>query len=223
MKKFKARKFHLVVEDPNLRLRWHSTKNPDLNPHILTAGSGKSAVFLCPFCGYEYTSVIRRAAKCPACTGRVATSENCLAATNPEILHEWDFEYNGDLTPYNITKNTTKVIGLKCSTCSNSYQKKVHLWVLGERCPYCAGKKIDKSKSLAVKHPDVAADWDFERNGEVTPYDVLPKSHFMAWWKGKCGHVWQTMVFNRTAIIVRESHTYYGTGCPICAGQTKET
>jgi hypothetical protein len=212
---YKHDKVNTVADDPVLGPRWHQIKNPGLDPHVLTTGSGKRANFKCPCCDHEYTAIIRRADKCPVCTGRVATPETSLAATHPEILKEWDDEFNGDLTPHSITKHTTRLIGLKCPV-GHLYQTKVHLWALGNRCPYCAGKKVDKNLSLAIQYPKVAAEWDTEKNGKITPFDVLPKSRMMAWWKCACGHSWRTKVYNRTNVRKIASYTYHGSGCPVC-------
>jgi hypothetical protein len=132
---------------------------------------------------------------------------------------QWDAAFNGDLTPHSITKHTTRLIGLKCPV-GHLYQTKVHLWALGNRCPYCAGKLVDKNLSLAIQYPKVAAEWHPIKNGKLTPTDVLPKSNKMAWWKCQYGHAWQARIFSRTSTIKHERKTYHGTGCPICARST---
>ena len=217
---YKYDKQNTVASDPVLGPKWHPTKNPGLDPHKLTTGSGKKATFLCS-CGHEYVAIIRRAGKCPVCTGRVATPQNCLATTHPGILKEWDNDNNGSNTPYNLTKNTTTLINLKCAN-GHSYQAHVHWWVRGRRCPYCDGKKVDIKDSLAAKYPDVAKEWDQERNGDLTPTEVLPKSNVKAWWKCRYGHSWKARIFSRTGILKRGNYTYHGTGCPICARSSIE-
>ena len=213
---YKHDKVNTVADDPVLGPRWHQIKNPGLDPHVLTTGSGKRANFKCPCCDNEYTAIIRRADKCPVCTGRVATPETSLAATHPEILKEWDEEANGDLTPHNLTKHTTKLIHLICGK-GHSYTVKVNWWARGRRCPYCAGQKVHVDDSLGAKHPKLSEEWHQERNGDLTPKDVLPKSHVMVWWKCRYGHNWQARIFSRTTTIKRGHKTYQGTGCPICA------
>ena len=59
---------------------------------------------------------------------------------------------------------------------------------------------------LIVTHPEIAAEWS-DKN-DLTPNDVTAGSHYRAWWKGKCGHEWQTLVGNRI-------HAH-ASGCPYC-------
>ena len=61
--------------------------------------------------------------------------------------------------------------------------------------------------SLAEKHPELAAEWS-ERNLPLTPMQISYGSKKLVWWKGSCGHEWQTSVKARSA----------GERCPICVG-----
>lgn len=61
--------------------------------------------------------------------------------------------------------------------------------------------------SLLEKYPDLAEQWS-ERNGNLTPDKITYGSNKKVWWKGKCGHEWDTSVKARTS----------GEQCPICAG-----
>ena len=60
--------------------------------------------------------------------------------------------------------------------------------------------------SLSKVHPELIPEWS-ERNLPVTPDDVSYGSNKVFWWKGSCGHEWQTSVKARHA----------GEKCPICA------
>lgn len=65
-------------------------------------------------------------------------------------------------------------------------------------------------KSLASEHPDIANEWDHERNGNLRPETVAPKSNKIVHWKcQKFSHQWSTSVASRTN----------GSGCPICANR----
>ncbi len=61
--------------------------------------------------------------------------------------------------------------------------------------------------SLAEKHPELVAEWS-ERNLPLTPMQISYGSKKLVWWKGSCGHEWQTSVKARSA----------GERCPICVG-----
>ena len=53
-------------------------------------------------------------------------------------------------------------------------------------------------KSLAKMHPELIPEWS-AKNLPVTPDDVSYGSNKIYWWKGTCGHEWQTSVNARHA------------------------
>ena len=63
-------------------------------------------------------------------------------------------------------------------------------------------------RTLAQTDPALAAQWHPTLNGSLTPSDVIPSSRRKVWWKGPCGHEWETSPENRRR----------GSGCPYCSG-----
>lgn len=61
--------------------------------------------------------------------------------------------------------------------------------------------------SIAKMRPALVAEWS-EKNMPITPDDVSYGSNKLYWWKGSCGHEWQTSAKARAK----------GEGCPICSG-----
>ena len=60
--------------------------------------------------------------------------------------------------------------------------------------------------------PEIAKEWNREKNGNLLPEDVLSGSGKKVWWKcSKCGYEWQTAVHLRTG--------KNQTGCPICSAK----
>ena len=43
----------------------------------------------------------------------------------------------------------------------------------------------------------LAAEWNYEKNGSLTPEMVLPYSHKKVWWKCEKGHSWRTAIYSR--------------------------
>ena len=79
----------------------------------------------------------------------------------------------------------------------------------GKHCPYDIGRAVCPCNDLAHNHPEVAAEWDWEANGERTPETVTASSNTKAAWRcGLCGHRWTAVVMSRTRM---------GAGCPQCA------
>ena len=82
----------------------------------------------------------------------------------------------------------------------------------GTGCPYKAGRAVCHCNDLAHNHPEVAAEWDWEANGDRTPETVAARSHFKAAWRcGLCGHKWTARVMDRT----------HGSGCPRCGREAR--
>lgn len=64
--------------------------------------------------------------------------------------------------------------------------------------------------SLAVTHPQIAAQWDPEGNGELTPRHVRPDASKPVWWRCPLGDSFEAAPGQRTG---------RGRGCPFCAGK----
>ena len=60
---------------------------------------------------------------------------------------------------------------------------------------------------LATTHPEIAAEWDYERNGGLNPTNVVAGSSKRVWWRCPEGHAWQAIIYRRKA---------GGGSCPVC-------
>ena len=69
--------------------------------------------------------------------------------------------------------------------------------------------KVTDERNLAVVNPGLASEWHPEKNGDIRPEDVRPKSNRKIWWRCSKGHEWQASVSSRTS----------GNGCPYCYGR----
>ena len=63
------------------------------------------------------------------------------------------------------------------------------------------------NNSLAEVRPELVPEWS-EKNLPLTPDDITFGSNKKVWWRGACGHEWQTSVKARSN----------GEKCPICSG-----
>lgn len=65
-----------------------------------------------------------------------------------------------------------------------------------------------RGRSLQDLFPDIASEWDYDKNDLLLPTQVTAYSGLRVYWKCKtCGHSWRTDIASRAS----------GTGCPICA------
>ena len=132
---------------------------------------------------------------------------------NAELMAEWDWEKNNEFgfDPIFLTCGSKKKVWWKCQK-GHSYEAQIKNRVSGNGCSYCAGKKVLKGyNDLATFYPQVAAEWNYKRNGDLTPATVTFASNKKVWWKCKnCGGEYESYINNRTRKDV---------GCPYCAGQ----
>ena len=93
--------------------------------------------------------------------------ENSIFLVRPELLKEWDFEKN-------ILEHTLATKGMMnkaywiCTKCGSSYHSAIYARANGQDCPYCAGKKVNHTNSLASLMPHIAELWDYNKN-KVSP------------------------------------------------------
>ena len=137
--------------------------------------------------------------------------EFCMLHERTNLLKEWDESRNFPLTPDTVSYGSKKKVWWTCEN-GHSWQTTVHVRSEGSGCPYCTGRKVLPGfNDLGTLYPDVAAQWDREKNGSLSPRDVSTGSKIRIWWRCPEGHSWQSPVASRTA---------WGHGCPVCAGKT---
>ena len=181
----------LSVEFPNLVSEWHSVKN-ELTPDKVTAGSGQKVWWKCQKCNHEWEAAIEnralRGTGCPVCAGRVVLKGyNDLAALNPELAAEWDYDKNV-LNPTEVTAHSCKIVWWICHKCGRSWQATINSRSNGVGCicdeiqrrvrtlmKNALGKKPETGRSLAEKNPTAAKQWHPTKNGDLTPHDQSAK------------------------------------------------
>ena len=198
--------------------QWHPTKNGDLTPQMVTAGSTKKVWWQCDK-GHEYQASIlnrKHGTKCPVCRGKLAIpGVNDLASACPELVSEWHPELNRDLTPEMVTAKSNKEVWWRCEH-GHEWQAMIRSRADGYgRCPTCRELKRVKKPArieynkLATVNPTLAAQWNYEKNGDLTPEKVTAGSSKIVWWRCEHGHEWQARILNRSN----------GTGCPVCTNR----
>ena len=68
---------------------------------------------------------------------------------------------------------------------------------------------IEKENSLLFSNPEVAKEWDYEKNGKLKPEHFAANSNKKVWWKCSNGHEWQAAIGTRNK----------GHSCPYCSGR----
>lgn len=218
-------RYNIEVICPELIKFWHPTKNGDLRPSDVSVRSVKKIWWKCskgP--DHEWFSSPRKlydlathtVLGCPFCGNRMVSVTNSLATLYPDIASQWHPTKNGSVLPSQILPNSSFNAWWKCSNGED------HVWrrMVSHRvyprspnegkCPFC--QKVDlRSQSLAVCRPDLAKEWDYALNGDLTPFMVTKSSSKRVWWVCENGHHYQSTIYNRGST--------HNTGCPICLGR----
>ncbi|MCP5107355.1 MAG: zinc-ribbon domain-containing protein [bacterium] len=134
------------IAHPDLVKQWHPTKNGDLKPDKVTAGSDLEVWWVCDQ-GHEWLAVVRSrcvGVECPYCSGRIPSEDYNLKVINPAVAKEWHPTKNGDLTPNNILPFSTKIVWWVCEN-GHEWQAPVarrnH-----SNCPHCHRERLAGSK-----------------------------------------------------------------------------
>lgn len=205
-----SKEYCLAASNPPLARLWHPLKN-SCTAEQIAPYSNKKVWWKCEK-GHEWEASPgqmqgRGAEKaCPYCNNRKVWAGNSLAYLAPELAADWHPDRNAPLTPEQVFPWSSKRVWWKC--------KKGHEWqttpakrhLRGDGCPYCSGHRASAENCLAAIHPEIAKEWDGEKNAPLTPQDVTPGSGKRVWWKCKQGHTWQSTVDGRI----------HSKGCPVC-------
>lgn len=129
---------------------------------------------------------------CPFCGGRRLHKLDSFAQWGVDNVCEdflekyWDYEKNGELDPWEISKGCIKKAYIKCQNKEHhqSYLVAVSMFIYYEtRCPYCcnAGGKVHPIDSLGSVHPETIELWS--NKNKKTPLKYSPKSKQSVYWK----------------------------------------
>ena len=91
-----------------------------------------------------------------------ANIANCLQTIYPEIAHEWNYKKNA-LTPFEVLPGSSKKVWWTCRK-GHNYECIISGRTRGNGCPYCANKKADMENCLQTVYPNIALEWDYNKN-----------------------------------------------------------
>jgi len=131
---------------------------------------------------------------------------NSLAIKCPELVREWHPSRNGDLKPDFVPYRSNMKVWWQCEK-GHEWPAVISSRVSGNGCPVCANTVVVRGvNDLATTNPKLASEWHPTKNGILKPNDVSAGSETRVWWKGKCGHEWEAVIYSRKT-----------NGCPYCS------
>ncbi|WP_159601288.1 zinc-ribbon domain-containing protein [Agromyces humi] len=194
-----------------LAAEWHPTLNGTLDVASILPMSGRKVWWLCGR-GHTWEAKVSRRSQgsgCPVCAGKqVLPGVNDLATRFPRVAAEWHHERNGTLTASEVFPMSKKTAWWQCGH-DHEWEAAIADRTGGAGCPVCAGRRVVAGvNDLGTSHPEIAVQWNTERNRGLTPQMVTAGSGRYVHWICADGHTWEAVVISRTL----------GSGCPACAG-----
>ncbi|MGH3574045.1 MAG: zinc-ribbon domain-containing protein [Pseudonocardiaceae bacterium] len=141
----------LALQRPDLAAQWHPTRNGDLGPEDVPAGTERKVWWQCAE-GHEWQAQlydrVAGGRGCPFCakgSSAVAHGQS-LADLHPDVAERWHPSRNGELRPDHVRAGSSRKVWWKCSSGPDHEWEatSASLTTQGRRsstrgCPYCAG------------------------------------------------------------------------------------
>ncbi|WP_369899769.1 zinc-ribbon domain-containing protein [Bacillus manliponensis] len=134
-----------------------------------------------------------------------------------KLLSEWHPTKNEGIDRNEITYGSYEFIWWICSE-GHEWGATIYERMKKRECPKCLRKKKTEErmaekeekqpKTLIEADPELAKQWDFEKNDFIAPDDVSLDERKYRWWKCSRGHSWEDSINSR----YQEKST-----CPYCA------
>lgn len=182
---------------PHLVEEWHPTKNGDLTPWNVLAGSKRQAFWRCKKNKrHVWLAIIKARANlgsgCPDCH-----DERLLDLRRyPKVLALLDHKKNKFIDPHRTSVNLP--MWWRCNKGPD------HSWPQRFKptlnCPFCRNWKVSVTNSLATLYPKIAKQLHPTRNGNITADKICAYTNKKFHWRCPINlhHIWEAAVHNRT-------------------------
>ncbi len=202
-----------------LLLEWDYEKNGSIDPLTIADHSNKKFYWICPKGHPSYLMPVTKRTLghgCPVCSNhKIIKGINDFETTDPELMQEWFWEENDKEgnDPNTFSSGSSRLAWWKCKKCGNAWRASVsNRTRIHSGCPYCANLKVKKGfNDLATVRPDLAVEWDYEKNAPLRPDEIVAFYSKKVWWRcKKCGNSWYISPNARSK-----------RGCPYCCNHVK--
>lgn len=224
---------NLLVKFPKVCEEWDWELNGELRPEDFTPFACKSVNWKClKNKDHKWNQKIntRTCGKggCPFCDKIRINHTNSLATTHPEIAKQFHPTKNGKKTASNVPASHSCKTWWLCDKGHEFFATPYNVAIMGRGCKICLAEdtyeqrpikntnpkrkqnktgKLTKENNLLVNRPDLAEQFDLEKNPGITPDRIHPWSHTKFWWKCENKHSWLASPDQRQKC-----------GCPYCSG-----
>jgi len=129
----------------------------------------------------------------------------------PEIVAEWHPTRNAALDPGEVSYGSGRRVWWKCARGpDHEWRASPNNRTAGRTgCPYCAGREVSVTNSLATLRPDLAKQWHPRRNGKLVPEQIVAGAARSVWWQCTSfpDHEWRVSPHDRLTLAG---------DCPFC-------
>lgn len=202
---------------------FNQNDNLGLDPTKLLPYSDKKAHFVCNN-GHDEFRKISDFTKSPRCQ----TCQKSLLINVPKTPLFLNEKFNTTEIIKDYINSDTRPVELACPNCHYTWSWQTNLWRQRQYCPHCGydGTEGSCEKNSFVSemyrivtfrdaNPEMAAIWDYERNGDATPDNTTWKSNNQYSFKCDNGHIFDVELQN---LYDKNGNPL---GCPFCREGTR--
>jgi len=147
----------------------------------------------------------------PDCATRLVLDmkSESIADTHPQVAEKWG--RNGPFRPEHFTQGSGRIANWECADCGEHWNARIQTVTSGSGCPYCQGRKVSVSNSIAAVDREAAEEFDIANNDGKRPEEVYAYRR-----KGRCNFRCRKNsahgIYSRTPYV----RIKIGRGCPQC-------
>ena len=198
----------IAITHPQIAAQWHPTKNKELTPYDVTAGSEKKVWWYLPYddpqtgkhFDFEWQAAVysrtgSQSSSCPFLSTpahSVWYGFNDLETAYPDLSKEWHPTKNGNLKPSDVTYGSNAKVWWYLPYDDPTTGKHFdfewqdtvsHRTKMNRGCPFISNQKVYKGyNDLETTYPELAQEWHPTKNGDLKPSEITYGSRIKVWW-----------------------------------------
>lgn len=166
--------------------RWDYDKNL-LSPYDVYATSNKKYYFTCPIHNPLHPSSLKilnniiKQEGSQKCDGCESFGQWCIDNVDKDFLQKY-WSDNNTTSPFALSRKSERKVLIKCQDIAyHEYAISCGNFISGERCGYCAGKKVHANDSTGARYPKIISMWSAKN--KKSAYEYLPYSNKKVWFE----------------------------------------
>jgi hypothetical protein len=206
---------------------WNYELNNNIRPIDIALNANKSYYFTCDKCYHDsyifIHSIVVSKTWCRYCDNTdICNDETCDYCYNKSFKSDnhvkyWNYKLNKDNPRYINIKSNNKY-WFDC-TCGHTFDISLYNVSIGKWCPYCCipttkicnDNECKHCNQRSFKSSDKAIFWDYAKNGDIKPENVIKGTENKYWFICENNHSFEAGLNNVSR----------GKWCPFCVNKTE--